>query len=282
AVVWEAGQPLSLETIQVSPPQPKEVRIKITHTSLCHTDIFFWKGKDGGAWFPRILGHEGAGVVESVGNEVAGLKPGDHVIPSYMAECRECELCMRGNTNICEVFRFNFMSGVAYSDHKCRFSISGKPVHHFFGLSTFSEYTVVHSSCVAKVNPESPLDTICLLGCGVSAGFGAAWNIGKVKPGDSVAVFGLGTIGLAVIKEMTNGGVDSSYECVGNVEVMLTVLQSAHPVWGRAVILGIDEIGKKLCFSPLELHDGRKLKLAPFGGFKVSDVSKLVDKFMNN
>eukprot|EP01018_Ginkgo_biloba_P011386 Gb_11872 [translate_table: standard] len=331
-VVWEAGQPISIQQIQVSPPLSNEVRIKITHTSLCHTDIYFWKGKDGGSWFPRILGHEGAGIVESVGDGVTEVKAGDHVIPAYMAECKECELCVQGKNNICEVFRFNFMSGVAYADKQCRFSIGGKPIHHFFGLSTFSEYTVIHASCVAKVNPEAPLDKICLLGCGVPAGFGAAWNIGKVKPGDSVAIFGLGTIGLATaegariagasrvigididsrkeqisksfgVTEFLNpshfdkpiqearghlefmnlgGGVNSSYECVGKVELMLAALQCAHPVWGRAVIMGLDEIDKKLCFSPLELHDGRKLKLGPFGGFRRSDVPKLVDRYLNN
>jgi Zn-dependent alcohol dehydrogenase len=327
-VVWEAGQPISIQQIQVAPPQSKEVRIKITHTSLCHTDIYFWKGKDGGAWFPRILGHEGAGIVESVGSEVTELKAGDHVIPTYMAECKECELCDRGKNNICEIFRFNFFSGVTYTDKKCRFSLNGKPIHHFVGLSTFSEYTVMHMSCVAKVNPEAPLDKICLLGCGVPTGLGAAWNGGKVKPGDSVAIFGLGTIGLAaaegariagasrilgidinpekeetskrfgvteflnpsdfdkpiqeVIREMTKGGVDSSYECVGRVELMLAALQCSHPVWGRTIIMGLNEMDKKLSFNPLELLEGRKLKFVCFGDFKNSDIPKLVDKYMNN
>jgi len=327
-VVWEAGHPITIQQIQVAPPQSKEVRIKITHTSLCQTDIFYWQGKDGGAWFPRILGHEGAGIVESVGSEVTELKAGDHVIPSFMAECKECELCERGKNNICELFRFNFLSGVAYTDKKCRFSVNGKPIHHFIGLSTFSEYTVVHISCVAKVNPEAPLDRICLLGCGVPTGLGAAWNGGKVKAGDSVAIFGLGTIGFAVaegariagasrilgidinpakeetskrfgvteflnpsdfdkpiqevIREMTRGGVDSSYECVGRVELMLAALQSSHPVWGTTVILGLDEMGKKLCFDPLELLEGRELKYIAFGGFKISDIPNLVDKYMNN
>jgi Zn-dependent alcohol dehydrogenase len=327
-VVWEAGQPISIQQIQVAPPQSKEVRIKITHTSLCHTDIYFWKGKDGGAWFPRILGHEGAGIVESVGSEVTELKAGDHVIPTYMAECKECELCDRGKNNICEIFRFNFFSGVTYTDKKCRFSLNGKPIHHFVGLSTFSEYTVVHMSCVAKVNPEAPLDKICLLGCGVPTGLGAAWNGGKVKPGDSVAIFGLGTIGLAaaegariagasrilgidinpekeetskrfgvteflnpsdfdkpiqeVIREMTKGGVDSSYECVGRVELMLAALQCSHPVLGRTIIMGLNEMDKKLSFNPLELLEGRKLKFVCFGDFKNSDIPKLVDKYMNN
>nr|ABR17481.1 unknown [Picea sitchensis] len=221
-----------------------------------------------GFWVTKVL--------ESVGSEVTELKAGDHVIPSYMAECKECELCDRGKNNMCEVFIFNYLSGVAYTDKKCRFSLNGKPIHHFFGLSTFSEYTVVHMSCVAKVNREAPLDKICLLGCGVPAGLGAAWNGGKVKPGDSVAIFGLGTIGLAVaegariagasrvlgidinpakeetskrfgvteflnpsdfdkpiqevIREMTKGGVNSSYECVGRVELMLAALQCSHPV----------------------------------------------------
>lgn len=326
-VVWEAGQPITIQQIQVDPPQSKEVRIKITHTSLCRTDIYFWKGKDGGAWFPRILGHEGAGIVESVGSEVTEVKAGDHVIPAYMADCKECERCHRGKNNICELFMFNFVSGVAYTDKKCRFSVNGKPIHHFLGLSTFSEFTVVNASSVAKVNPEAPLDKICLLGCGVPAGLGAPWNAGKVKPGDSVAIFGLGTIGLAVaegariagasriigidinsekketskqfgvteflnptdfdkpiqevIKEMTKGGVDSSYECVGKVELMLAALQCSHPVWGRILLLGLDEMDKKLSFNPLEILEGRKLKYVAFGGFKKSDIPSLVDKYMN-
>ncbi|MCO5564667.1 hypothetical protein L7F22_018334 [Adiantum nelumboides] len=198
AVAWEALKPLTIEDVEVAPPQQGEVRIKITHTALCHTDSYTLDGKDPEGLFPCILGHEAAGIVESVGEGVHEVKPGDHVIPCYQAECRECKFCKSGKTNLCGKVRSATGVGVMLADFKSRFSIKGKPIYHFMGTSTFSQYTVVHAVSVAKVVPEAPLEKICLLGCGIPTGLGAVWNTAKVERNSIVAIFGLGTVGLAV------------------------------------------------------------------------------------
>ncbi|MED6136425.1 alcohol dehydrogenase [Stylosanthes scabra] len=198
AVAWEEGKPLAIEEVEVAPPEAGEVRLKILYTSLCHSDLYFWKSRDGGnLLFPRILGHEAAGIVESIGEGVTNLKPGDHVLPVFTGECGECRSCKSEESNLCDVLRLNTDSGVMLSDGKSRFSKDGKPIYHFLGTSTFSEYTVSHAKCVIKINPAAPLDKVCVLSCGICTGLGATLNVAKPKPGSTVAVFGLGAVGLA-------------------------------------------------------------------------------------
>lgn len=197
AVSWEAGKPLVIEEVEVAPPQANEVRIKILFTSLCHTDVYFWEAKGQKPAFPRIFGHEAAGVVESVGEGVTDLKPGDTVLPVFTGECKECRHCKSEESNMCDLLRINTDRTVMLSDGKSRFIAKGKPIYHFLGTSTFSEYTVAHVGSVAKINPAAPLDKVCVLSCGISTGLGAAINVAKPKKGSSVAVFGLGAVGLA-------------------------------------------------------------------------------------
>ncbi|KAJ9675163.1 hypothetical protein PVL29_024208 [Vitis rotundifolia] len=197
AVSWEAGKPLVIEEVEVAPPQANEVRIKILFTSLCHTDVYFWEAKGQKPAFPRIFGHEAAGVVESVGEGVTDLKPGDTVLPVFTGECKECRHCKSEESNMCDLLRINTDRTVMLSDGKSRFIAKGKPIHHFLGTSTFSEYTVAHIGSVAKIDPAAPLDKVCVLSCGISTGLGAAINVAKPKKGSSVAVFGLGAVGLA-------------------------------------------------------------------------------------
>ncbi|CAA7396694.1 unnamed protein product [Spirodela intermedia] len=197
AIAWEAGKPLVIEEVEVAPPQAMEVRVKILFTSLCHTDVYFWEAKGQTPVFPRILGHEAAGIVESVGEGVTDLQPGDHVLPVFTGECKECDHCKSEESNMCSLLRIDPDRGVMIGDGKSRFSINGKPIYHFLGTSTFSEYTVVHVGCLAKINPLAPLETVCVLSCGISTGFGATVNVAKPKKGSSVAVFGLGAVGLA-------------------------------------------------------------------------------------
>ncbi|PIN16578.1 Alcohol dehydrogenase, class III [Handroanthus impetiginosus] len=196
AVAWEAGKPLAIEEVEVAPPQKMEVRLKILFTSVCHTDVYFWEAKTQDCIFPRILGHEGAGIVESVGEGVTELAPGDHVLPVFTGECRECVHCKSEESNLCSLLRIDLNRAVMINDGKTRFSINGKPIYHFVGTSTFSEYTVVHAGCVAKINPLAPLDKVCVLSCGISTGLGATLNVAKPKKGSSVAIFGLGSVGL--------------------------------------------------------------------------------------
>ncbi|KAB1210314.1 Alcohol dehydrogenase 1 [Morella rubra] len=197
AVAWEAGKPLKIEEVEVAPPQVMEVRLKILFTSLCHTDVYFWEAKGQTPLFPRIFGHEAGGIVESVGEGVTDLKPGDHVLPVFTGECKECRHCKSEESNMCDLLRINTDRGVMLSDGKTRFSINGQPIYHFVGTSTFSEYTVVHVGCVAKINPAAPLDKVCILSCGISTGLGATLNVAKPKKGSTVAIFGLGAVGLA-------------------------------------------------------------------------------------
>ncbi|KAJ4819107.1 alcohol dehydrogenase [Rhynchospora pubera] len=197
AVAWEAGKPLVVQEVEVAPPQAMEVRLKILYTSLCHTDVYFWEAKGQTPVFPRILGHEAAGIVESVGEGVTELAPGDHVLPVFTGECKECAHCKSEESNMCELLRINPDRKVMIGDGQARFSVNGQPIYHFLGTSTFSEYTVVHSGCVAKINPEAPLDKVCVLSCGFCTGFGATVNVAKPKKGSTVAIFGLGAVGLA-------------------------------------------------------------------------------------
>ncbi|KAB1220918.1 alcohol dehydrogenase, partial [Morella rubra] len=206
AVAWEAGKPLVIEEVEVAPPQVDEVRLKILYTALCHSDVYFWEAKGQKPLFPRIFGHEAGGIVESVGPGVTDVKPGDKVLPIFTGECKECAHCKSEESNLCELLRINTDRGVMIGDGKSRFSIKGKPIYNFLGTSTFSEYTVVHVGCVAKINPKAPLDKVCVLSCGFSTGFGAAVNVAKPKKGSTVAVFGLGAVGLAAAEGARTSG----------------------------------------------------------------------------
>uniref|UniRef100_A0A0G2JWF3 S-(hydroxymethyl)glutathione dehydrogenase n=1 Tax=Rattus norvegicus TaxID=10116 RepID=A0A0G2JWF3_RAT len=327
AVAWEAGKPLSIEEIEVAPPQAHEVRIKIIATAVCHTDAYTLSGADPEGCFPVILGHEGAGIVESVGEGVTKLKAGDTVIPLYIPQCGECKFCLNPKTNLCQKIRVTQGKGLM-PDGTSRFTCKGKPILHFMGTSTFSEYTVVADISVAKIDPSAPLDKVCLLGCGISTGYGAAVNTAKVEPGSTCAVFGLGGVGLAVIMgckvagasriigidinkdkfakakefgatecinpqdfsksiqevliEMTDGGVDFSFECIGNVKVMRSALEAAHKGWGVSVVVGVAASGEEISTRPFQLVTGRTWKGTAFGGWKsVESVPKLVSEYMS-
>ena len=313
AVAFAAGQPLQVVEIDVAPPRKGEVLVRITHTGVCHTDAFTLGGDDPEGLFPAVLGHEGAGVVVEVGEGVTSVRPGDHVIPLYTAECRECLFCRSGKTNLCVAVRATQGKGVM-PDGTTRFSFEGRPLYHYMGCSTLSEYTVVAEVSLAKINPEANHEQVCLLGCGVTTGLGAVKNTAKVAEGDSVAVFGLGGIGLAVIQgakrakagriiaidtnpgkfelarsmgatdcvnpkdhdapiqqvivEMTGWGVDHSFECIGNVNVMRAALECAHRGWGQSVIIGVAGAGQEISTRPFQLVTGRTWKGTAFGGVK--------------
>ncbi|KAL2524860.1 Alcohol dehydrogenase-like 3 [Abeliophyllum distichum] len=316
AVAYGPGESLVIEEIVVDPPQKMEVRIKILFTSICHTDISAWQGtNEAQQAYPRILGHEAAGIVESVGEGVMDLKSGDHVVPIFNGECGHCIYCKSENTNLCEKFRVNPFRSVMVNDGKCRFSTKdGKPIFHFLNTSTFSEYTVLDSACVVKIDPEAPLNKMALLSCCISTGVGAVWNTAKVKPGSSVAVFGLGAVGLAVVEgaraigaskiigvdvnpdklakgqtigitdfinpklidkpvhekvnDIIEGGVDYSFECAGNLDVLREAFLSTHDGWGLVVVLGVHPSPRLLPLHPMELFDGRKIVASTFGDFK--------------
>jgi len=277
AVAWEPGKPLSIETVDIEPPKEGEVLLRVVASGVCHTDAYTLSGEDPEGLFPTILGHEGGAIVEELGAGVTSVKPGDHVIPLYTPECRECEFCKSGKTNLCQAIRVTQGQGVM-PDGTSRFSKDGKMIHHYMGTSTFSEYTVVPEIAVAKINKDAPLDKVCLLGCGITTGVGAVLNTAKVEPGSTVAVFGLGGIGLSVVQgavmakasriigidinpdkyemakalgatdyvnpkdhdapiqdvivDLTDGGVDYSFECVGNVDLMRSALECCHKGWG--------------------------------------------------
>jgi|SRR5688500_862721 S-(hydroxymethyl)glutathione dehydrogenase/alcohol dehydrogenase len=313
AVAFAAGEPLKIVEIDVEPPRAGEVLVRISHTGVCHTDAFTLSGDDPEGIFPSVLGHEGAGVVVEVGEGVTSLKPGDHVIPLYTAECRECKFCKSGKTNLCQKVRATQGKGLM-PDGTSRFSYEGKPIYHYMGCSTFSEYTVVNEISLAKINPDAPHEKVCLLGCGVTTGIGATRNAARVATGDSVAVFGLGGIGLAVIQgarqakagriiavdtnpgkfelarsmgatdcvnpkdhdkpiqdvivEMTDGGVDWSFECIGNVNVMRAALECCHKGWGESVIIGVAGAGQEISTRPFQLVTGRVWRGTAFGGVK--------------
>lgn len=326
AVAWEAKKPLSLEEIEVAPPKAHEVRMKVLATAVCHTDAYTLSGVDPEGSFPVVLGHEGAGIVESVGEGVTKFKPGDAVIPLYIPQCGECKFCLNPKTNLCQQIRVTQGKGVM-PDGTSRLTCRGKSLYHFMGTSTFSEYAVVSDISLCRVAPEAPPDRVCLLGCGVSTGFGAPLNTAKVEPGSSCAVFGLGAVGLAaimgcrvagasriiaidrnpakfekarvfgatdcvvpdaddkpiaqVLVEMTDGGLDYTFECVGNVAVMRAALESCHKGWGVSVILGVAGGGQEISTRPFQLVTGRTWKGSAFGGWKsVESVPKLVDDYM--
>nr|BDC53322.1 alcohol dehydrogenase 1 [Dianthus caryophyllus]BDC53326.1 alcohol dehydrogenase 1 [Dianthus caryophyllus] len=328
AVAWEAGKPLVIEEVEVAPPQKMEVRVKILFTSLCHTDVYFWEAKGQTPVFPRILGHEAGGIVESVGEGVTELQPGDHVLPIFTGECKECAHCKSEESNMCDLLRINTDRGVMLADGKSRFSINGKPIYHFVGTSTFSEYTVTHVGSLAKINPKAPLDKVCVLSCGISTGFGATVNVAKPKKGQTVAIFGLGAVGLAaaegarvsgaskiigvdliparfeaakkfgvtdfvnpkdhdkpvqeVIVEMTNGGVDRSVECTGNIQAMISAFECVHDGWGVAVLVGVPNKDDAFKTHPMNFLNERTLKGTFFGNYKPrTDIPKVVEKYMN-
>lgn len=328
AVAWEAGKPLVMEEVEVAPPQKMEVRVKILVTSLCHTDVYFWEAKGQTPVFPRILGHEAGGIVESVGEGVTDLQPGDHVLPVFTGECKECAHCKSEESNMCDLLRINTDRGVMLSDGKSRFTINGKEIYHFVGTSTFSEYTVVHVGCLAKINPEAPLDKVCVLSCGIATGFGATVNVAKPKKGQTVAVFGLGAVGLAacegarvsgasriigvdlvssryepakkfgvtdfvnpkdhdkpvqeVIAEMTNGGVDRSIECTGNIQAMISAFECVHDGWGVAVLVGVPNKDDAFKTHPMNFLNERTLKGTFYGNYKPrTDIPLVVEKYMN-
>ena len=327
AVAFKPGEPLQIVEIDVQAPKAKEVLIKILFTSVCHTDAFTLSGDDPEGIFPAVLGHEGAGVVVSVGDEVTSVKPGDHVIPLYTAECKECKFCTSGKTNLCSSVRETQGKGLM-PDGTTRFSYNGEPIYHYMGTSTFSEYTVVNEVSLAKINPEAPLDRAALLGCGVTTGIGAVHKTAKVEKDAKAAVFGLGAIGLAVIQglvqagaeriiaidlnpekwelakqmgatdfvnpkdfdrpvqevivEMTDGGVDYSFECIGNVEVMRSALECCHKGWGESIIIGVAGAGKEISTRPFQLVTGRVWRGSAFGGVKGrSELPGMIEDYMN-
>ncbi|CAL1283535.1 unnamed protein product [Larinioides sclopetarius] len=327
AVAWEPKKPLSLETVEVAPPKAGEVRIKILATAVCHTDAYTLDGLDPEGIFPCILGHEGGGVVESVGEGVTSVQPGDHVVPLYIPQCGDCKFCKSPKTNLCSKIRATQGKGVM-PDGTSRFTCKGQTVYHFMGTSTFSEYTVVAEISVVKVDPKAPLNKICLLGCGIPTGYGAALNTADVEPNSNVAIWGLGTVGLAVAmgcqergaariigvdinpekfqvakqfgctefvnpKEhekpiqdvligMTDGGLDYTFECIGNVSTMRAALESCHKGWGQSVIIGVAGSGQEISTRPFQLVTGRVWKGSAFGGWKSKDsVPKLVDQYLN-
>lgn len=313
AVAFGPGQPLQVVEIDVAPPQAGEVLVRIVASGVCHTDAYTLSGDDPEGVFPAVLGHEGGGIVEAVGEGVTSLAVGDHVIPLYTAECRTCKFCTSGKTNLCQSVRATQGKGLM-PDGTSRFSYKGEPIYHYMGTSTFSEYTVVAEVSLAKVPKDAPLEKICLLGCGVTTGIGAVLNTAKVEEGATVAVFGLGGIGLAaiigakmakasriiaidinpakfdmarelgatdcinpkdydqpiqeVIVEMTDGGVDYSFECVGNVQLMRAALECCHKGWGESVIIGVAGAGQEISTRPFQLVTGRVWRGSAFGGVK--------------
>ncbi|WHI45543.1 S-(hydroxymethyl)glutathione dehydrogenase/class III alcohol dehydrogenase [Microbulbifer sp. VAAF005] len=326
AVAWGPGERLVIEDVDVMPPQQGEVRVKLHATGVCHTDAFTLSGDDPEGVFPAILGHEGAGVVESVGEGVTSVSVGDHVIPLYTPECGECKFCLSGKTNLCQKIRGTQGKGLM-PDGSTRFSVDGKPIFHYMGCSTFSEYTVLPEISVAKINPEAPSNEVCLLGCGVTTGMGAVTNTAKVEPGSCVAIFGLGGIGLSavigakmvgasriigvdinedkfalakklgatecinpkaydkpiqeVIVELTDGGVDYSFECVGNVNLMRAALESCHKGWGESIIIGVAGAGQEISTRPFQLVTGRVWKGSAFGGVKGrSELPSFVERYL--
>ena len=326
AIAWGPNQPLSIEEIDVMPPQVGEVRVRIIATGVCHTDAFTLSGDDPEGLFPVILGHEGGGIVESVGEGVTSVQVGDHVIPLYTPECRECKFCLSGKTNLCQKIRETQGKGLM-PDGTTRFFKDGKPIFHYMGCSTFSEYTVLPEISLAKVNKEAPLEEVCLLGCGVTTGMGAVMNTAQVEEGATVAIFGIGGIGLAaiigatmarasriiaidineskfalarklgatdcinpkkydkpiqeIIVEMTGGGVDYSFECIGNVNVMRSALECCHKGWGESIIIGVAGAGQEISTRPFQLVTGRVWRGSAFGGVKGrTELPGIVDRYM--
>jgi len=327
AVAYEAGKPLVIETVQLDGPRAGEVLVEIKATGICHTDEFTRSGADPEGLFPAILGHEGAGVVVDVGAGVTSVRKGDHVIPLYTPECRQCKSCLSRKTNLCTAIRATQGRGVM-PDGSSRFSRAGKTIHHYMGCSTFANYTVLPEIAVAKIREDAPFDKVCYIGCGVTTGIGAVINTAKVEPGANVVVFGLGGIGLNVVQgarmvganmivgvdlnparealarkfglthfvnpkevngdlvaylvELTGGGADYSFECVGNVQLMRQALECCHRGWGVSVIIGVAGAGQEISTRPFQLVTGRVWKGTAFGGARGrSDVPKIVDWYMD-
>jgi len=326
AIAWAAGQPLEIDDVDVAGPKAGEVLVRLIATGVCHTDAYTLSGRDPEGVFPAILGHEGGGIVEDIGPGVTTLRPGDHVIPLYTPECGQCTFCTSGKTNLCQAIRATQGKGLM-PDGSSRFTARGRTVFHYMGTSTFSEYTVLPEIAVAKINPAAPLDKVCLLGCGITTGIGAVLNTAKVQPGSTVAVFGLGAIGLSavqgavmagaariigvdlnpakfelarqlgatdcvnptehaapiqdVIVELTDGGVDYSFECIGNVDVMRAALECCHKGWGESTIIGVAGGGEEIRTRPFQLVTGRVWRGSAFGGVKGrSQLPGYVDRYL--
>ena len=326
AVARAAGEPLEVDTVQLDGPREGEVMVEIKATGVCHTDEYTLSGADPEGLFPAILGHEGAGVVVEVGKGVEGLAVGDHVIPLYTPECRQCKFCLSGKTNLCGAIRGTQGQGLM-PDGSSRFSQSGETILHYMGTSTFSNFTVLPEIAVAKIREDAPFDKVCYIGCGVTTGLGAVMNTAEVEPGANVAVFGLGGIGLNVIQgarlvgadriigvdinmgkrslaerfgmtdfvnptevddvtaaivDMTDGGVDYSFECIGNVDVMRQALECCHKGWGESIIIGVAGAGQEIATRPFQLVTGRVWRGTAFGGAKGrTDVPRIVDWYMD-
>jgi S-(hydroxymethyl)glutathione dehydrogenase/alcohol dehydrogenase len=325
AVAFEAGKPLQIETVDLDGPKAGEVLVEIKATGICHTDEYTRSGQDSEGLFPSILGHEGAGIVVDVGPGVTTLKKGDHVIPLYTPECRVCKSCLSRKTNLCTSIRATQGKGMM-PDGTSRFSLKGKPIHHYMGCSTFANFTVLPEIALAKIRDDAPFDKVCYIGCGVTTGIGAVINTAKVEAGANVVVFGLGGIGLNVVQgaklvganmivgvdlnparealarkfglthfvnpkgkdvvaqivELTGGGADYSFECIGNVEVMRQALECCHRGWGVSVIIGVAGAGQEIKTRPFQLVTGRVWKGTAFGGARGrTDVPKIVDWYMD-
>ncbi|MBO1059607.1 MAG: S-(hydroxymethyl)glutathione dehydrogenase/class III alcohol dehydrogenase [Aphanizomenon flos-aquae CP01] len=327
ALAHTAGKPLTIETVQLAPPQAGEVLIEIKASGVCHTDAFTLSGNDPEGLFPAILGHEGAGIVVEVGADVKSLKPGDHVIPLYTPECRQCDYCLSFKTNLCQAIRGTQGRGLM-PDGTSRFSINSDIIYHYMGTSTFANYTVLPEIAVAKIREDAPFDKVCYIGCGVTTGIGAVIYTAKVEPGANVVVFGLGGIGLNVIQgarmvgankiigvdinpkkralaekfgmtdfvnpqeitgdlvaylvDLTKGGADYSFECIGNVNTMRQALECCHKGWGVSVIIGVAGAGQEISTRPFQLVTGRVWKGSAFGGARGrTDVPKIVDWYMD-
>jgi S-(hydroxymethyl)glutathione dehydrogenase/alcohol dehydrogenase len=327
AVAMEKAKPLEILEVDLEGPREGEVLVEVKATGICHTDEFTLSGADPEGIFPAILGHEGAGVVVDVGPGVKSLKKGDHVIPLYTPECRECEYCLNPKTNLCQAIRSTQGQGLM-PDGTSRFSLDGKPIFHYMGTSTFANHTVVPEIALAKIREDAPFDKVCYIGCGVTTGIGAVINTAKVEPGSNAVVFGLGGIGLNVIQglrlvganmivgvdlnddkkawgekfgmthfvnpksvggdltqhliELTGGGADYTFECIGNVDVMRIALEAAHKGWGESIIIGVAGAGKEISTRPFQLVTGRSWRGTAFGGARGrTDVPKIVDWYMD-
>jgi S-(hydroxymethyl)glutathione dehydrogenase/alcohol dehydrogenase len=326
AVCWEAGKPLEIENVDLEGPKAGEVLVRLAASGVCHTDAYTMSGKDPEGLFPFVPGHEGAGVVEEVGAGVRSVKPGDHVIPLYTAECRDCKYCLSGRTNLCVKVRATQGQGVM-PDGTSRLSCGGVKLHHFMGTSTFAEATVLPEISLAKIRSDAPLDKVCLLGCAVTTGIGAVLNTAKLEPGSSVAVFGLGGVGLSVVQgavmagaeriigidlnpkkfelarafgatefinpsevddlvqmivDRTDGGVDYSFECIGNVDIMGQALACTQRGWGEAIVIGVAGGGEEIHARPFLLVTGRSWRGTAFGGVRGrTQLPGFVDRYMS-
>ena len=327
AIAWEADKSLEIEEIDLEGPKAGEVLVRIVATGVCHTDAYTLSGKDPEGLFPAILGHEGGGIVEDIGEGVTSVQPGDHVIPLYVPECGECKFCQSGKTNLCQAIRVTQGQGLM-PDSTTRFSKNGTSLYHYMGTSTFSEYTVIPEIALAKVNQAAPLEKVCLLGCGITTGIGAVLNTAKVEAGSTVVIFGLGGVGLSVVQgavmakagriiavdinpgkfdlakqlgatdcidpkdydspiqqvivDLTNGGADYSFECVGNVELMRAALECCHKGWGESTIIGVAAGGQEISTRPFQLVTGRVWRGSAFGGVKGrSQLPGYVDRFLS-